>query len=146
MSQFKAIQPILPMMRADFLERARSYSFLVMLLFSIFLTYFFLPAPDASLYANLAMAAAHPVYTSAAIGSMTTLLMSEFFTLLAFYLVKGGIARDRRTGVGQVIATTPISRPVYMLGKWFSNVAVLTVMVAVIILAAGVLGVRQNES
>jgi ABC-type transport system involved in multi-copper enzyme maturation permease subunit len=141
----RQLRMILPMMRADFLERVRSYSFLAMLLFSVFLTYFFLPSPDAYFYANLAMGAARPAYTSAAIGSLTTLLMGEFFTLFAFYLVKGSIERDRRTGVGQVIATTPISRPVYMLGKWLSNVAVIAAMVAVIILAAGILQLVRGE-
>ncbi len=139
------LRVILMMMRADFLERVRSYSFLAMLLFSVFLTYFFLPAPDSVFYGNIVMGPARPAYTSAAVGTLVTLLMGEFFTLFAFYLVKGSIERDRRTGVGQVIATTPIRRAVYMLGKWLSNVAVVAAMVAVIILAAGMLQLVRGE-
>ncbi len=136
---------ILPTMRADFLERVRSYRFIAMLLFSVVLTYFFLPGQGAVFYANLAMGPARPIYSSAAIGSMTALLMAEFFTLFAFYLVKGNIERDRQTRVGQIIATTPISRATYMLGKWLSNLAVITAMVAGIILAAALLQLVRGE-
>src|SRR5512146_840927 len=127
------VRMILPTMRADFVERVRSYRFLAMLLFSVFLTYFFLPGQGAVFYANLAMGPARPIYSSAAIGSLTAILMAEFFTLFAFYLVKGNIERDRQTRVGQIIATTPISRVTYMLGKWLSNLAIITAMVAGII-------------
>ncbi len=139
------IRRIIFLMRADFLERVRGYPFLAMLLFSVFLTYIFLPAPGDIFYANLAMGPARPAYSSAAVGSLTTLLMGEFFTLFSFYLVMGSIERDRRTGVGQVIATTPIRRGVYLLGKWLSNTAVLAALVAGMILAAGVLQLVRGE-
>jgi len=133
------------LVRADFLERVRRYSFGAMLLFTIFLTYLFIPAIDAPAYVLLVLGGYRPVYNSAWIGSMTTLLMAEFFLLFAFYLLKGNIERDRATGVGQIIATTPISRPMYMLGKWLSNVAVATAMVAAIIVAAGALQFIRAE-
>lgn len=139
------LRMIMALIRADFLERVRSYRFLAMLLFSVFLTYFFLPAPGAILYVNLAMGPARPAYTSAAVGSIITLLMGEFFTLFSFYLVIGSIERDWQTGVGQIIATTPISRPVYMVGKWLSNTAVIAAMVAVIILSAVILQLVRGE-
>jgi hypothetical protein len=31
------------------------------------------------------------------------------------------VERDRQTGMGEIIATTPTSKPVYVLGKWLSN-------------------------
>lgn len=142
MNHFRTIYHL---MYADFLERVRSASFLWMLLFTICLTYFFIPALDAPIYAILNLGGYRPVYNSAWIGAMTTLLMGEFFLLFAFYLLKGAVERDRQTGVGQIIATTPTSKPVYLLGKWFSNLAVMLAMVAVIILAAVLLQFIRGE-
>ena len=73
-------------------------------------------------------------------------LFAEFFPLFGFYLVKNTIERDRRTGVGEIIATTPIGKPMYTLGKWLSNMAVFSVLVGVTILTSIVLQfVRAEE-
>jgi hypothetical protein len=58
-------------------------------------------------------------------------------SLPAFYLVKNTVERDEQTRVGQIIATTPLSKPLYTLGKAFSNFVFLAVTVGVIALAAG---------
>jgi hypothetical protein len=133
------------LMRADFLERVRSYSFLGMLLFTVFATYLFIPAPEAMQIAGLQLGGYRSTYNSAWIGSMTTLLMGEFFLLFAFYLLKGSTERDRRTGVGQIIATTLVTKSGYTLGKWLSNIAVVTAMVAMIIAASIVLQLIRGE-
>lgn len=127
--------------RADFLERTRRYSFLVMLLFAIFLTYFFVPGADTPFYAIIVpgFQGYHIVYNSAWLGVAVTILMCEFLTLFGFYMVKNTVERDQRTGVGEIIATTPISRPVYTLGKWLSNFALFAAMTAIILAATVVL-------
>lgn len=134
------------LMRADFLERVRSYGFLFVLLFAILLTYLFVPALDAPIYAILNLGGYRPVYNSAWIGVMVTLLMVEFMPLFGFYLVRGSIERDRHTGVGQVIAATSISKPVYTLGKWLSNVAVFAAMVSVMVGTSIILQLIRSES
>ena len=88
------------LMRADFLERVRSYGFLALLLFTVFLTYLFIPEISDIQIAGLNLGGYRAIYNSAWIGTMTTLLMGEFFLLFSFYLIKGSIERDRRTGVG----------------------------------------------
>lgn len=133
------------LMRADFLERVRSYRFLTMLLFTIFLTYLFIPALDSVQIAGLELGGYRGEYNSAWIGSMVTLLMGEFFILFAFYLLKGSIELDRRTGVGQILASTPMSKATYTLGKWLSNITVIAVMTAMIVAAAGVLQLIRGE-
>ncbi|HDQ71981.1 MAG TPA: hypothetical protein ENN19_07780 [Chloroflexi bacterium] len=134
------------LMLADFLERVRSYGFLFVLLFAIFLTYFFVPALDAPIYAILNLGGYRPIYNSAWIGVMVTLLMVEFMPLFGFYLVRGGVERDRRTGVGQIIAATSVSKSVYTLGKWISNVAVFATMVLVMIVTSIILQLIRGES
>lgn len=126
-------------MRADFFERIRSYGFLALLLFTIFLTYLFIPDTHAIQIAGLNLGGYRAVYNSAWIGAMTTLLMGEFFLLFSFYLLKGSVERDRRTGVGQILAATPMTKALYTLSKWLSNVAVATTMTFAIFAASTLL-------
>ncbi len=141
----KVLRTLYHMMRADFLQRVRSYRFLVMLLGTIFLTYLFIPALDSVQIAGLNLGGYRGIYNSAWIGSMVTLLMGEFFILFSFFLLKGTIDLDRRTGVGQILATTPLSKATYTVGKWLSNIVVIAAMTAMILVAAGVLQLIRGE-
>jgi hypothetical protein len=143
MSQLRTLYHL---MRADFLERVRRYSFLVTLLAIVAVTYLYLPALDTPAWFYLNMGGPRPLYTSAWIGLAVAALMTEFFPLFGFYLVKNTLERDRRTGVGEIIATTPISKAMYTLGKWLSNVAVFCAVIGVSILTSLVLQfVRAEE-
>jgi len=73
------------------------------------------------------------------------ILISPFLSLAGFYLVKNAIDRDLQTGVGQILATTPLSKPLYTFGKTISNFAVLAVMVAIMGLAAAVMQFVRKE-
>jgi len=121
------------MARADFLERVRRYSFLVMLGMVVWLGY-------ASATGSLVMSI-EPDYVGAInsswVGALMTVTVTLFLGWFGFYLVKGSVSRDYETGVGQIIATTPLPRPLYTLGKWLSNFAVLSVMI-LILMAAGI--------
>lgn len=140
-----ATRTLFHMMRADFFQRLRSYRFLAMLLFTIFLTYLFIPAIDSIQIAGLQLGGYRGLYNSAWIGSMVTLLMGEFFILFAFYLLRGSVELDRRTGVGQILAATPMSKTAYTIGKWLSNIAVIGAMTGMIIIAAGILQLMRGE-
>jgi len=134
------------LMRADFLERVRRYSFLVTLFVIVVVTYLYLPALDSPAWFYLNMGGSRPIYNSAWIGLAVAALMTEFFPLFGFYLVKNTLERDRRTGVGEIIATTPLSKPMYTLGKWLSNMAVFGAVIAVTFLTSLVLQfVRAEE-
>jgi hypothetical protein len=139
-----ALRAVFHLMRADFLERTRSYRFVVTLLVIVCFTYFFVPALDAPLYGTLYMKY-RGVYSSAWIGTLATLLMGEYLLIFGFYLVKGPIARDQRTGVGEIIASTPIRRPTYTLGKWLSHVAFFTTELGVILLTLLILQYLRAE-
>ncbi|MFZ5858486.1 MAG: hypothetical protein ACOYZ6_16795 [Chloroflexota bacterium] len=132
-------------LRADFLERVRSYGFLGLLLFSVFITYLFIPETSDIQIAGLQLGGYRAIYNSAWIGTMTTLLMGEFFLLFSFYLLKGSVERDRRTGVGQIIAATPITKIKYTLGKWLGNVAIASTMTLAIIVASALLQFLRAE-
>lgn len=126
-----ALRSIAGIARADFRERTRRYSFLLALLFAIFLGY---AAATGKLF--LQFDDYRGVYTSAWIGALVTLVITCFVSLVGFYIVKNAVERDRFTSVGQIIAATPVSRPTYAFGKFLSNFAVLGAMVAVLAVAA----------
>jgi hypothetical protein len=122
--------------RADFLERARRYSFLVTLGLMIFAAYVYVPPASAD-YLTLGLGNYRGAYNSAWVGGAVAVLCSALLSLPAFYLVKNALERDEQTGVGQIIAATPLSKPLYTLGKALSNFVFLAVMVGVIALSAG---------
>jgi ABC-type multidrug transport system permease subunit len=132
------------LVRADFLERVRRHSFLVTLAITVFAAYMFLP-PNPSKYATLNMGGHRGIYNSAWVGSLVAMLTGIFLSLAGFYLVKNAIERDRRTGVGQILAATPLRTSHYLLGKWASNLLVLAAMVAVMAVAAGVMQQVRGE-
>jgi hypothetical protein len=117
--------------RADFLERVRRYSFLLTLLFAVFLGY-----GAATGRITLHLGDYRGVYTSAWIGALVAVVTTCFVSLVGFYIVKNAIDRDRQTGVGQILAATPLSKVSYALGKFLSNLAVLSSMVVVLAIAA----------
>jgi hypothetical protein len=130
--------------RADFLERARRYSFLVTLGLTIFAAYVYVPPASAD-YLTLGLGNYRGAYNSAWVGGAVAVLCSALLSLPAFYLVKNAIERDERTGVGQIIATTPLSKSLYTLGKAFSNFVFLAAMVGVIALSAGAMQLIRAE-
>jgi len=126
--------------RADFLERTRRASFLVMVGLVLYLGYLVNIGQ-----VTLRLETYRGVFNSAWVGSMMTLVVNFLLGWFGFYLVKGAIARDYQTGVGQIMAATPLSRPLYLLGKWLSNMAVLDLMVFALMIAALVMQVIQRE-
>ena len=137
MSQVRAIAAIA---RADFLERVRRYSFLLTLLFATFLGY-----SAATGRIMIQLGGHRGVYTSAWVGALVALVTTCWVSLVGFYIVKGAIDRDRQTGVGQVLAATPLTKPTYALGKFLSNFAMLASMVLVLAGAAVVMQIFLRE-
>jgi len=132
------------MMRADFLERARRTSFLVILGLAMLAGYVYIPPADSMTLA-LALGPWRGVYNSAWIGTVFGILTVILLPLFGYFLIKNTIERDRLTRVGQIIATTPISKPAYILGKWLSNLATLTSMLLVFNVMALVMQLMRAE-
>lgn len=116
---------------ADFLERTRRYSFLITIGVLVYLAYLSLP-PVTAKYLVIAVGDYRGIYNSAWVGSSIALLCNTMLALAGFYLINNSIKRDDTTGVGQIIATTPISKWAYLFGKFFSNLVFLMAMVGII--------------
>jgi len=139
-----SLRALYHLMLADFLERVRRYSFLIVLLATIVAGYSMVPSVGAS-YNAFAIGPHRPFYSSAWVGTVFGLVVATLVSLLGFYLVRDSVVRDYRTRVGQIIATTPVSKPLYLLGKWLSNVAVLATILAVLSLVALVMQLVRAE-
>ena len=126
--------------RADFLERVRRYSFLVTLLLAMYLGYLAATGKIMLQVGNM-----RGVYNSAWIGALMSLVATTFLSLAGFYIVKNTIERDRATRVGEILASTPISKIVYMIGKWLSNFAVLSVMILILAVSGIAMQFWQGE-
>jgi hypothetical protein len=127
----RALRVVDAIARADFLERVRRYSYLITLLFAVYLGY---AAGTGRI--SLRLGDYRGVYTSAWIGAMVALVTTTFVSLVGFYIVKNAVDRDRQTRVGEILAGTPLTKVSYLLGKFLSNFAVLVSMVVVLALAA----------
>jgi len=134
---------------ADFYERTRRYSFLLILAAAIYLGVL---VNNGTLGMDLGsndhniLIRYHGELNSAWVGTMTVMVTNIFLSLFGFYLVSDCIKRDIRTGVGQIIATTPVSRVGYLGGKWISNFVVLSMLVLILAVAAVVMVLLKGEA
>ena len=116
-----AMRSVYHLMRADLLERVRRYSFLVVMVLTVFAGYAFVPSYGAP-YTSFVIGSHRGFYNSPWVGTLFAVVACTLLALFGFYLVKNAIKRDDQTREGQIIATTPIHKPLYMLGKWLSNI------------------------
>lgn len=117
--------------KADYLQRTRSYAFLITLAISLYMAYTFVPAPGAA-YTTVRIGNLIGVYNAAWIGYVTAMMTSVFLSLIGFYLVNNSIKKDIETGVGMIIAATSISNFKYLLTKMLSNFLVLLSITAIV--------------
>ncbi|MCU0638403.1 MAG: ABC transporter permease [Candidatus Krumholzibacteria bacterium] len=129
---------------ADFLERIRRFSFLVVLGMTALAGYSMVPSAGAS-YNGFVMAGCRGVYNSPWIGTIVGITVVSLLSLIGFYLVKDSVARDYDTRVGQIVAATPVSRLEYVAGKWLSNLAVLSSILLVLTLVAVIMRLVRGE-
>jgi len=130
------------MVRADFLQRVRRYSFLVTLAASLYLAYSVAAEKVWIVVGN----GYRGVYNSAWIGALMSICCSTFLSLAGFYIVKNAVQRDTDTRVGQILAATPMRKDFYTVAKTLSNFAVLGCMVLILMLAALAMQLVLGES
>jgi len=131
--------------RADFYERFRRYNVLIIIGLTILLTALYLP-PQGVGRLSFNIGGYRGVYDSAWVGATVTVLTVIFMSLPGFYLVKNAISRDERTGVGQIIATTSLSKFQYIFGKVISNWVFLAAMSGVAMIAAMGIQLLRGEA
>jgi hypothetical protein len=129
------------LVRADFLERVRRYSFLLTLAGTLYLGYGVATEKVWVVIGN----GYRGVYNAAWIGALMAICCSTFLSLAGFYVVKNSLERDATTRVGQILAATPMRKTFYTLAKGISNFAVLASMIAILMAAALVMLLLRAE-
>ena len=127
--------------RADFLERFRRYSFLVLMAAVLWLAYLTITGTVGVDVGDHYRG----IFNSAWSGAVMTLMVTTFLSIAGFYVVKNCIRRDEETRVGQIIAATPVSKRTYVLGKALSNFFVLSSLVAVLAVAGVAMQMWRGE-
>ena len=130
------------MVRADFLERVRRYSFLLTLAGALWVAYGVATEQVWIVVGN----GYRGVYNSAWIGALMAICCSTFLSLAGFYIVKNSVQRDTDTRVGQILAATPMRKDFYTLAKTLSNFAVLACMVGILMVAAVAMQLMRAEA
>jgi hypothetical protein len=135
---------VISIIKADYLQRTRSYAFLITLAISLYIAYTFVPAPGAD-YTTVRVGNFIGVYNAAWIGYVTAMMTSVFLSLIGFYLVNNSIKKDIETGVGMIIAATSISNFKYLISKVLSNFLVLLSITAIVfVMSVIVFFIRGN--
>ncbi len=88
---------------------------------------------------------ARVLYNSSALALGSAALMGPLLTLVGFYLLRGRMGEDLRSGMGSVIATTSVPTSVFLIGRWLGSAAYLTALSLVFMLAIGVFHALRGE-
>jgi hypothetical protein len=116
---------------ADFRERVRRPAFGMTLLATIAVGYLAVPAAGAS-YALVQVGEYRGVYDSGYVGTVLAVTTAVWLAFAGFFVVRNAVGRDAATGVGQILAATPLRAGTYLFGKFLSNFLVLAAMTAVV--------------
>lgn len=130
---------------ADFKERRRRYSFFITIAVTLYLAFLFVPPVGAEFYYTLTLHKYRGIYNSPWVGTVIAISLSSFLTLFGFYLCKNTVARDRRSGVGELLAATTLSKTSYVFSKFLSNLLFLTTIAAPLVVMAAVLQLLRAE-
>lgn len=88
---------------------------------------------------------ARVAYTSSSLALGSAALTGLFFGLAGFYLARGRTAEDVRSGVGAVLAATPLHSALFLLGRWLGHVAYLCGLLLIFLATMLVLHLLRGE-
>lgn len=109
--------------------RLRRRSSLVALMAVIALSWAMIPYPQTGM-TLMSVNSARVLYTSSTLAFGSASLASFLFGLGGFYLVRGRIAEDLRSGTGGVIAATQVGNALFLFSRWMGGVLYLLALVA----------------
>lgn len=127
---------LLRLARADVLERTRQPGYLVSLLVMVWLGHGMLPPSSAGYRTFVIDDLYRPTYNPEWVGTLTAIMTGLYLLFVGFYLVRGTIQRDRRSGVGAILGATRMGKLAYLASKALSHMLVMMSMAAVVLVAA----------
>lgn len=88
---------------------------------------------------------ARVLYTSSALALASASLASPLFALLGFFLLRGRMAEDVRSGIGSVIGASAIGNWQFLLSRWLGGVAYLLSLILVFMLSMMVCQILRGD-
>lgn len=126
--------------RADATERTRRFAFLIIIAAALYAGYLYIPGPHAA-YSTVSINEHRGLYNARYLGVAMALLTNSFLSLAGFFFVRGSVQRDWELHVEGAVASSGVTRASFILGKWLSNLAVLSAVAALSFVAA--MGMQQ---
>ncbi|MFI5801808.1 ABC transporter permease [Streptomyces sp. NPDC051561] len=128
----------------DFRDRVRRPAYAVILLAAVGLGHLATPAGEAG-WVVVQVGDYRGTYNSAYIGTVVALAGALWLSLGGFYVVRNALSRDESTGVGRLLAATPVKNHHYLASKFLSSVLVLASMLGVLAVTAVVMQLARGE-
>lgn len=135
---------VLAVASADFRQRTRTFGMVVIVAAALQLGYLFVPDASAA-YSTVDLGGWRGVYDSSWMGACTAWLCAMLLTFAGFFLLRPALARDAQLGTYPLLASAPLARAAVVLGKWASNVALLAMLGALLVVAAGAMQLLRGE-
>jgi hypothetical protein len=132
--------------RADFLIRFRRQSTLIVFLLLSGLAYLSVPHPDSGQALLVVGDGRRALYTSAAIGMATAMIVTIFVGLAGFYAISNAIGQDVRTRCGAIIASTTVRSGEYLVAKLVGNLVFLGTFALGLMLSSMLMLVVRHEA
>ena len=128
--------------KADFLERVRRFSFIVMIALTLISVFFVVPNPDA-VVSSITINPAEFAQSSDVSWVLfaTSVCAGLFFPIIGVAYIKNAIDTDRTYGMIDLIQTSSTQRTAYLFGKLVSNCFLLLILWIVLILGALIMSV-----
>lgn len=124
--------------------RMRRTSTLVTLLAVVILSWIMIVDPAGG-SALIVVNDARVLYTSSALSVGSASLGCILFGLGGFYLVRGRVAEDIRSGTGSVIGATPVGNALFVFSRWLGSVAYLCSLILAFMLTIMVLHAVRGD-
>lgn len=123
--------------QSDFRERTRRFSFTAICALSVFAAFLFVPDPDAEMVsiavdADFFLQGTNWTWIPMASALCTGVLLP----MTGFFYLRNSLTLDRKTGIVNLIYTSPVNRVVYLTGKYLSNSLILICILSVIVLSS----------
>ena len=134
---------ILTLLKYDYLQRVRSYNFLIILLVSLVFASLLIPEAEA-VYSTVSIGDYLGHYNSAWIAYVTAVMSSVFISMLGYYIINSSIRTDQNNRLGQLVAATDISNFHYLIVKFLGNSLILLTTVICIFIVGIILFIVHN--
>ncbi len=121
----------------------RGTSHVVLLAFTV-IAWFMIAYPSTG-FTMLAANSVRVAYNSTGLALGSSMMSTILLGLFGFYLVRGRVDEDLRSGMGAVLAATPVRNASLVVGRWASGVLYLGTLVAALALTTIVLQAVRGD-